>query len=245
MSTRDFPEPFFEIGPKTYLRRRQLLEVAESANQASIETGVAVIITAPLLDIEIIKAAQPGLWVFAQHMDPERPGRSVGTVAPEALRDVGTDGVMLNHFERHLTAEVLEASIARAREVGLLTLVCADTVADSTRIALHHPDIILAEPPELIGTRSVGPRPWIPRFNRAVATVDPRIRVMHAGGIGSPDDVRAVIRQGASGTGVTTAIVDSEAPGVLAREMIRAVSAGRRERDARLANLEQKEATNT
>jgi triosephosphate isomerase len=225
-TTRQLTVPFFEIGPKTYLTRQQTLDIAESADHASGETGVAVIMTVPVLDVESIKSAHPRLWVFAQHMDAVRPGRNTGAVLPEALRDVGADGVMLNHFERQLPPDLLRTSIERAREVGLSTLVSANTPNDATIVAKLHPHIILAEPPDLIGASWEGQRPWIGDFDRAIAVIDPIIRVMHAGGIGSPDDAYNVIRQGASGTGACTAIVSSARPGKAARDMIRAVSAG-------------------
>jgi triosephosphate isomerase len=223
MTTRVFSAPFFEVGPKTFLSRRQLLELASDASEAAIEYDVAVIMTTPALDIEKVKARTPTLWVFAQHVDPKRPGRSTGAIVPEALRDVGADGVMLNHFEKPLSFDDLTVTIERAHEVELLTLVCADTDADAERYAALHPQLLLAEPPHLIGAPGGIERPWIRELNDRIARIDRNILVMHSGGIGSSDDVYNVIREGASGTGATSAIVNSPQPGLMARNMIRAV----------------------
>src|SRR5258708_18293838 len=116
----------FEIGPKTFLDRAGLLEIADAASAASARYQVAVIITPPALDIEAVRRAAPGLWVFGQSMDSAWPGASTGAIVPEALAAVGADGVMLNHAERPMDDSSLPTAIRRARDAGLLTLVCAE-----------------------------------------------------------------------------------------------------------------------
>ena len=59
---------------------------------------------------------------------------------------------MLNHVEKPLTLGVLKKTIERAKEVGLTTIVCADSIVEASMIAKLDPDIIVAEPSELIGT---------------------------------------------------------------------------------------------
>src|SRR5579859_5972694 len=78
--TRAIRAPFFEIGPKTFLDRASLLEVAGAASAASLRYRVDVIITPPALDIEAAKRSAPILWVFAQAMDTARPGASTGAI---------------------------------------------------------------------------------------------------------------------------------------------------------------------
>jgi triosephosphate isomerase (TIM) len=218
--------PFFEIGPKTFLGRSALLEIAEAAAAASVRHGVAVMITPPALDLEAVKRAAPGLWVFAQAMDVDAPGMSTGAVLPEALAAVGADGVMLDHAERPLPAGALPAAIARAAECGLLTLVCADGVERALSCAAHRPDLILLEPHELIGTAGRRERPWIGEADEAIARVAPGTLVMHSGGVGDEDTTRAIIAQGAAGTGATTAIVQARDPAAMAARMIAAVRDG-------------------
>jgi triosephosphate isomerase (TIM) len=201
------PAPFFEVGPKTFLDRAELLDVVDAACSASVGHDVAVIITPPALDIEVVKRAAPGLWVFAQSMDVAARGASSGAIIAEALADVGADGVMLNHAERPLAERALRTAIDRARDAGLRTLVCANDSAEAAHFAAWHPDLILLEPHDLIGTAHGRERPWIAQANAAVARVDPRILVMHSGGVAHESDVQAIIAQGAAGTGCTSAIV--------------------------------------
>jgi triosephosphate isomerase len=215
--------PFFEIGPKTYLNRTDLLKLVEAASAASVEHGVAVMVTPPALDIEAVKTTGPDLWVFAQSMDAALPGRSTGAILPEALKAVGADGVMLNHAEKPVSDAALPGAIARAREAGLLTMVCAQDVEEAKRYASWGADMILAEPHHLIGTASRSDRAWIPHVNDAVRRVSPDVLIMHSGGIADEHDVRAVISKGAAGTGCTTAIVQAPDRRAATTRMLRAV----------------------
>ena len=152
MSNCKIKAPFFEIGPKSYLYGQDVIDLAIAADAASEKYDVDIIFTTPVVEIARVKAATKRIHVFAPHMDPIEPGRGLADILPESLVAAGAEGVMLNHVEKPLTFDVLEKTIARANEVGLTTIVCADSMADATKIAGLHPDIIVAEPSELIGT---------------------------------------------------------------------------------------------
>jgi triosephosphate isomerase (TIM) len=228
--------PFFEFGPKTFLERAELLEVVEVASAASARYDVAVIVTPPALDVEAVKRAGPGLWIFAQAMDLAQPGTSTGVILPAALAAVGADGVMLNHAERPLDEALLPQAVEQARAAGLQTLVCAEDVAQAMRFAAWGPDVILLEPHELIGSAHRILRPWIEPANAAVAQIDPRVLVMHAGGVADERDVRAILAQGATGTGCTSAIVRAADRREMTERMIRAVREGWDVRDELVAS---------
>jgi triosephosphate isomerase len=228
--------PFFEIGPKTFLDRAALIDVVRTAAECSLEHDVDVIVTPPALDLEHVKQTAPALWVFAQGMDLARPGPSTGAILPDALAAVGADGVMLNHVERPLDEADLPAAIEQAREAGLLALVCADDIGQAVRFAGWSPDMILLEPSVLIGTAHRRDRPWIAEANHAVAAVNPVVPIMHSGGVADEEDVRAIMAQGAAGTGCTSAIVRAEDRCAVTQRMIRAVREGWNARSALVAS---------
>ena len=150
--------PFFEIGPKSYLYGDDVIELARAADAASEKYGVDIIFTTPIVEIARVKAVTRHIHIFAPHMDPIYPGRGLADILPESLVAVGAEGVMLNHCEKPLTISVLKKTIERADEVGLITIVCADSIAEAGMIAKLRPNIIVAEPSELIGTGvSCGP----------------------------------------------------------------------------------------
>ena len=144
--------PFFEIGPKSYLYGQDVIDLAIAADKASEKYGVDIIFTTPIVEIARVKAATKRIHVFAPHMDPIVPGRGLADVLPESLVAAGAEGVMMNHVEKPLTLATLKATIMRAEEVGLTTIVCADSIVEAGMIAQLNPDIIVAEPSELIGT---------------------------------------------------------------------------------------------
>ena len=215
--------PFFEIGPKNLLRRAELHKLLAVAQLHSQQYGVALIATLPVTEIEPARPLFPDLHLFAQHMDPDPPGRSVGRVIAEALADAGADGVMLNHADHQLPLDQVAAAVERARANGLLTLACAADEPEAAAIAALSPDILLYEPRAMIGHRGGARRPWIPQVNALVRAIAPGTLSMHAGGVATPEDARNVIRAGAAGTGATSAIVNARDPSEIIEGFLGAV----------------------
>jgi len=223
MSNCKIKAPFFEIGPKSYLYGDDILSLAQAADAASEKYGVDIIFTCPVVDIRRVSEATKNIHVFAPHMDPIPVGRGLADILPESLVAAGAEGVMLNHVEKPLAHDVLAATIARADEVGLTTIVCADSMADATRIAALNPDIIVAEPSELIGTGvSVGPE-YVEAAMQSVKSVNPEILVLTAAGIANGSDVYNTIIAGADATGSSSGVAKAADRAAMVDEMIAAV----------------------
>lgn len=215
--------PFFEIGPKSYLYGEDVIELAKAADAASEKYDVDIIFTTPIVEIARVKAATKRIHVFAPHMDPLRPGRGLADILPESLVAAGAEGVMLNHVEKQVSVSTLRQTIQRADEVGLTTIVCADSMAEASMIAKLKPNIIVAEPSELIGTGvSVGPE-YVEAATRAVKDVDPEILVLTAAGISNGQDVYNTIIAGADATGSSSGVAKAADRAAMVDEMIAAV----------------------
>ncbi len=217
--------PFFEIGPKAYLYGTGVLQLARHADNVSKKYDVQIIITPQTVDIPILAGEMENILVFAQHMDSLDVGRGVGSVLPEAIKAAGAVGVMLNHAEKRLAKDELERTIRRADNVGLATMVCADTLEDAVVVAHMEPNIIIAESPALIGVgkRSADDQLAIAAINEAVWRIHPDIRVLHGAGIRCGRDVYDIIARGAQGTGSTSGIILSKDPFGMLEEMVRSV----------------------
>jgi triosephosphate isomerase len=225
--------PFFEIGPKSYLYGQDVIDLAKAADAASEKYGVDIIFTTPVVEIARVKAATKRIHVFAPHMDPLRPGRGLADILPESLVAAGAEGVMLNHCEKPLTLAVLRETIKRADEVGLATIVCADSLAEASMIAMLKPNIIVAEPSELIGTGvSVGPQ-YVEAATKAVKDIDPEILVLTAAGIANGNDVYNTIIAGADATGSSSGVAKAKDRAAMVDEMISAVRRAWNERKAK------------
>ena len=218
--------PFFEIGPKSYLFGDDVLELAKVADAASKKYDVDIIFTCPIIELRRVKEATSKIHVFAPHMDALKPGRGLADILPESLKAAGAEGVMLNHCEKPLTLAELKARIARADEVGLATIVCADSIAEASAIAHLNPNIIVAEPTELIGTGKASDKEYVEASTRCVKEVNPEIQVLQGAGIHCYDDVYRNIFAGADATGSSSGIVGlptKEAQYAMVDDMIRAV----------------------
>jgi triosephosphate isomerase (TIM) len=218
--------PIFEIGLKGYLWGEAAVRLACEADRAAAELGVTVVFDPQAVDIPAVAAATEHLLVFAPHMDGIEPGRGQGAMLPEALRAAGAVGAMLNHAERPMTLAEIDAAIRRGREVGLLTLVATDSPEQAAAVARLGPDIVLAEPPELIGgDRSVATamRGFVETTLALVGAVDPDIVVMSAAGIRTPADVTRMVELGIGATGTTSGITRAEDPIAQTWAMLRAM----------------------
>ena len=219
--------PVFEIGLKGYSWGREAVRLAVEADRLADEFGVSIIFDPQAVDIPAVAAATSRILVFAQHMDPLEPGRGQGGVLAEAVRDAGAVGTLLGHSEKQMTLEELRRAIERARSTGLATLVFADSPTDAAAMARLGPDIVLAEPPDLIaGGRSVGNvmAGFVAETIAAVNSVDPRILVMSGAGVHGPGDVEQMIRLGLDGTGSSSGILRAPDPIATMRAMIEATA---------------------
>lgn len=212
--------PYFEIGPKCFMWGERMLRLAKAVDKIAAEYDLDVIITPQYADIRMIAENTSHIHVYAQHMDHLRPGRGLGSVLPESIKEAGAVGVMLNHAEKKLTLDEIEKTIARADEVGLATIVCADSVQEIEAVAKLSPNLIVAEPTELIGTGVTSDMGYVRDTIEAVRRINPDIMVLQGAGISTPDDVARVIRAGALATGCTSGVMRAADPEAAARAML-------------------------
>lgn len=212
--------PFFEIGPKAFLYGERMLKLAKAADRASAKYDVRIIITPQPTDIYLLAQETEHILVFAQHIDPLPVGRGLGSILPEAVKAAGAVGAMLNHAEKPMTMADLHQAIKRADEVGLTTIVCADSIREAEAIALFAPNIIVAEPTELIGTGRTSDEEYVTATTAAIKRINPEIQVLQAAGIKDGRDVYRVIKAGAEATGTTSGIMKADDPEAMLDEMI-------------------------
>ncbi|MFO7928355.1 MAG: triose-phosphate isomerase [Candidatus Humimicrobiaceae bacterium] len=215
--------PFFEIGPKAYMYGKDVLDLAKAAERASKKYNVQIIFDPQYTDIFQITEKTDKLLIFAQHMDSIKKGRGYGSVLPEAVKAAGAVGVILNHSEKRISLAELNKTIKRADEVGLASMVCADTIEEAAAIAHLGPNIIAAEEPELIGTGKKSRSDFVKEAMQIVHSINPGIYVLQGAGISSGKDVYDVIKSGAIATGSSSGICKAENPTLMVEEMIRSL----------------------
>ncbi len=219
----EIKEPFFEYGPKCYMYGDVLLDIAKGLDKLAEKYDVDVILDVPDTEIKNIADHTKRIHVYSQHMDSIPVGKGMGRTLPEALKAAGAVGVMLNHAEHKLTMEEIEAAIKRADEIGLATMVCADSVDEVRAIAKLGPNILVAEPTELIGTGKPADKAYVDEVIRSIKEINPDIKPFPSAGISKGEDCYNIVKAGSPGSGCSSAIAKAENPLALAEEMIAAV----------------------
>lgn len=219
---RKVSTPFFVVNPKNFLHGEELIDLAKKADYLSGKFDIDVFFTTPPTELKRIVDASSNLIVTSQHMDYQEVGNSMGKIIAEELHDIGVQAVVLNHAESQLTVSHLLKSIDKAKEADLLTIVCASSIKETELIAMASPDIVLAEPTELIGQNKKSNKEYVQLSVNAVKSIDSNILVEQGAGIRSEKDVIELLKFGADGIGVTSGIVKSEKPKQSMESMIKA-----------------------
>jgi triosephosphate isomerase len=217
-------EPFFEYGPKCYMYGNTLIKIAKGLDKLAKKYKVDDVLDVPDTEIyNVAKNTSKRVHVYSQHMDSLPIGKGMGKTLPEAVKAAGAVGVMLNHAEHKLSIEEIEAAIKRADELGLATMVCADSVEEVKAIAKLGPNIIVAEPSELIGTGKPADKEYVDEVIKVIREINPNILPFPSAGVTKGEDCYNIVKAGASASGCSSAIAKAENPLKLAEEMISAV----------------------
>jgi triosephosphate isomerase len=206
----------FELGTG-----KKALELAKIAEKTSKKMGKAVILVVQAVDLRMI-ASSVSLPVFSQHLDPISFGAHTGAVLPEAIKEAGAQGTVLNHAEFREPNDVISKTISRAKEVGLNSMVCAETTERAKAIALMKPDFIAIEPPELIGgsvSVSTAKPEIIENAVKEIHSVE-EIPVIAGAGVHSKEDVKKALELGANGVFVASAILKATEPKKAIEELL-------------------------
>jgi triosephosphate isomerase len=207
-------KPILLINTKAYweVSGKRAKKLAQDCRRLSRDSDAEIIIAAQPSDIPL---TSPLITTFAQHIDAIAPGKHTGHVLPEAVRDAGARGTLINHYERRLPMDVIKKTIIRAREAGLVSICCVSKTSLVREIAPLNPDYIAFEAPELIGTGvSVSKvEPGIVRkFVRLVKKTNPRVRVLCGAGVSTGEDVARAMELGTEGVLLASAVPKSKHP---------------------------------
>ena len=216
--------PFLSVNPKSYLYGQDSLKLAKAADRAAEKYGMQVFFTCCYTDLRLIKENTNNVVVTAQHMDAIYPGRGEGYVLPEALKDAGCEAVYMNHTEHALTLETIYKTICRAKELEMISIVCANSVAEGIALATMNPEILICEPSELIGTGKTADDSYMGEVIRRIRGVNPEVKIVIGASIATGEDCVRVLRAGADGTGATSGIVKADDPCAKVDEMVHAMS---------------------
>jgi len=209
-----FKTPIILVNFKIYSEAtgRKAVELAKKAEKVNNETNVSIGVAPQFADIAAVAKAVK-IPVFAQHIDPIKPGSYTGHVLAESVKEAGAKGTLINHSERQLKLSEIDEIIKITRENDLLSVVCANNPTISAAVAALKPAIIAIEPPELIGTGipvSKAKPEVVTGTIKLVREVNPKVTILCGAGITQGEDVTAALKLGTQGVLVASGIVKAK-----------------------------------
>ncbi|MEM1634516.1 MAG: triose-phosphate isomerase, partial [Nanopusillaceae archaeon] len=187
--------------------------VLEAAEKVAEEYNVEIAIAPQPTDIRLLSENSKRVKIFAQHIDPIKGGAYTGYILPEAVKDSGAVGTLINHSERQLTLVEIGELIEICKNLGLLSVVCVTNDKLARTIAYLDPDYIAIEPPELIGTGisvSKAKPEIIINSVKSIREINNKVKILVGAGISNGEDVKKAIELGANGVLVSSAITKAK-----------------------------------
>ena len=208
--------PIIIVNFKTYLEAtgRKAIALAKQAEKVSNETGVCIVVVPQFADISCVAKAVE-IPVFAQHIDPIKPGSHTGKVLLDSVKEAGAVGTLINHSERQMKLAEIDEIVKMTAKNDLVSCVCTSNPQISAAVAYLHPDIISIEPPELIGTGvavSKAKPEEVSKTIRLVRKVNSKALLLCGAGISHGEDVSVAMKLKTQGVLVASAIVKAKDP---------------------------------
>lgn len=206
--------PVIVLNVKTYSEATgsNALALAILMDKISKETGASMAITVQATDISLC-AEKVKIPVWAEHIDPIKPGSHTGWTLPEAVKTAGAVGTLINHSEHRLKLADVDLCITRAKELNLDHIVCSNNVSTSKAIAAFSPNFIAVEPPELIGgdiSVTTADPDIVSNSVKAVKSISKNVKVLCGAGVKNGRDVAKAIELGSDGVLLASGIVKAK-----------------------------------
>lgn len=216
--------PTIVLNVKTYKEAtgQEALKIAKIMDKLNKETGASLAISVQATDITLC-AKEVSIPVFAEHIDPIKPGSHTGWTLPEAVKAAGAVGTLINHSEHRLILADVDACITTAKEIGLDHIVCSNNVSTSKAIAAFSPNFVAVEPPELIGgdiSVTTANPDIVNNSVDAVKKVDQKVKVLCGAGVKNGKDVAKAIELGADGVLLASGVVKATNKEKVLRDLI-------------------------
>lgn len=205
--------PLILINFKTYPqgtgeRALKLAKTLEKITFSSYQLAIAP----QIIDLKEI-CQKVKLPVFAQHLDNISYGPCTGKILPQAAKEAGAKGTLINHSERKISFEEIKGLIKICRKLSLLSVVCVGTLSQLKKILPLQPTYFAYEPPSLIGKNLSVTQAKPQVIKKALALVKKaNLPLLVGAGIHTQEDIEKALRLGAKGVLLAHKIVKAKKP---------------------------------
>ncbi|KAF9965178.1 triosephosphate isomerase [Mortierella alpina] len=121
--------------------------LVQNLNDAALDNSIEIFISPPSIYIDRIRQTlRKDVAVGAQNCYLKTYGAYTGEIAPEMLKDIGVDYVILGHTERRVlfleSDDTIGQKVSHAIQAGLMVIACIgesldEREQDTTRLVLH------------------------------------------------------------------------------------------------------------
>ncbi len=194
-------KPLILINFKTYQQAtgKKALMLAKAINKFKSKYQLAI--SPQLIDLKEIKKAI-NLPIYAQHLDNIEYGSHTGHTNPQAIKQAGAVGTILNHSEKKIKIDRLKETILLTKKLNLKTVVCTGSFSGVKKLIKLQPNYVAYEPKKLIG-KNVSVTETNPKIiTKAVKFLEKKqskTKLLVGAGIHSKQDVKKAIALGAKG----------------------------------------------
>lgn len=120
---------------------KNAIALARLCESVAKRTNATIVPVVQAVDLRAVSNAV-SLPVFAQHVDAVSFGANTGKILPEAIRQAGAAGTIINHAEFKQPNEAIQKAIERCHANNLLVMACAETQERAVQLAAFAPDFI-------------------------------------------------------------------------------------------------------
>ncbi len=206
--------PIIILNYKTYTEStgKNAIQLSKYVQEASEESGINMAIAPQAVDLYPI-INEVNIPVYSQHMDNITPGGHTGSTLPEAIKETGITGTLINHSEQRLTLADIDAIVEKTKQLQITSILCTNNVKTSAAAASFNPDYIAIEPPELIGTGipvSQANPEIVENTVTEIHKINKNINVLCGAGISTGEDMKAAIELGTQGVLLASGIIKAK-----------------------------------
>ena len=201
------------------LKATELAKICEAVAESS---GVSIGVCPPVAELGAV-ARSVSIPVLSQNVDPYKPGSATGWMTPSMVKACGCAGTLINHSEHRSDDQRIGECVRMCDDLGLITMVCAESVEKARSVAVFAPRFIAVEPPELIGgdisVTTANPK-IVQDTVETVKAVNRNVSVLCGAGVKTGQDVATAVSLGADGVLLASGVVKSKDPKATLEDLI-------------------------
>ena len=201
------------------LKATELAKICEAVAESS---GVSIGVCPPVAELGAV-ARSVSIPVLSQNVDPYKPGSATGWMTPSMVKACGCAGTLINHSEHRSDDQRIGECVRMCDDLGLITMVCAESVEKARSVAVFAPRFIAVEPPELIGgdisVTTANPK-IVQDTVETVKAVNRNVSVLCGAGVKTGQDVATATSLGADGVLLASGVVKSKDPKATLEDLI-------------------------